>query len=129
MRLMRAGCLLGTLVPVPGAPRAASWGLPARLRQRYQLPAPARRSCSTTAVHRRAMATLTAAPLNPRHFPASGFIELDPAVPIEEEFLMICFDNLVVWCVVYTHSLSSVRHSQGPMASSSGISNLWIVFS
>lgn len=84
---MRAGCLLGTLVPVPGAPRAASWGLPARLRQRYQLPAPARRSCSTTAVHRRAMATLTAAPLNPRHFPASGFIELDPAVPIEEELL------------------------------------------
>lgn len=38
-------------------------------------------------VYRRAMATLAAAPLNARHFPVSGFTELDPAVAIEEELL------------------------------------------
>ncbi|EFW16404.1 hypothetical protein D8B26_005743 [Coccidioides posadasii str. Silveira] len=89
MRLVRAGCSLGTLVP--RAPRAASLGLPVLPRQRYQpptpTPTPPRRSRNTTVVHRRAMATLGAAPLNPRHFPASGFTELDPAVPIEEELL------------------------------------------
>ncbi|WEW57593.1 serine/threonine kinase [Emydomyces testavorans] len=79
MRLVRAGCSLRTLVP-----RAASLGLPVLPQQRYQ---PPRRSRSTTVVHRRAMATLGAAPLNPRHFLASGFTELDPAIPIEEELL------------------------------------------
>ena len=45
----------------------------------------------------------------------------------QASFLMICFDNWVVWCVVYTHSLSSVWHSQGPMASNSSISKVWII--
>lgn len=84
---MRAGCSLGKLFPVSRGPRAASLGLSARLRQRYQPPAPARRSCSTAVVHRCAMTTLAAVPLNPRRFPVSGFTELDPAVPIEEELL------------------------------------------
>lgn len=93
MRLVRAGCSLGTLVTVPRGPRAASLGFPARPRQRHQPPAPAsaetlaRQSRGTAVVHRRAMATMAAAPSNPRRFPVSGFTELDPAVPIEEELL------------------------------------------
>ncbi|EZF91683.1 hypothetical protein H113_07441 [Trichophyton rubrum MR1459] len=91
MRLVRAGCSLGTLVPVSRGPRAASLGLLACPRQRYRPPAPAatsaRRSRKTVVVYRRAMATLAAAPLNARHFPVSGFTELDPAVAIEEELL------------------------------------------
>ncbi|EER40873.1 protein kinase [Histoplasma capsulatum H143] len=87
MRLVRTGCSLGTLVP--RAPRTGSLGLPVAPRQQYQppTPTPPQQSCCTSILHRRTMATLGIAPLNPRHFPASRFTELDPAAPIEEELL------------------------------------------
>ncbi|OJD15390.1 hypothetical protein AJ78_04360 [Emergomyces pasteurianus Ep9510] len=86
MRLVRAGCSLGTLSLAPPAqlPWASQFSLDSSINHRHQHPTTKLQHYNS---HRRTMATLGAASLNAHHFPASRFTELDPAVPIEEELL------------------------------------------